>query len=86
MANPEAIERGKRVYEECVRARCSSATFEWQQVSTQANGPVDALRVNPAIDGRVTEVPPVSFELLESTDAEIRKFVDGMMDSLMGTT
>ena len=85
MTNPEAIERGKRWYEECIRARSSNATLDWQQISTPANGTVEIFSVGMYIDGHLTVLPPVSFAFLEtSSDAEIKTFVDGFMDAIVG--
>jgi hypothetical protein len=85
MANPEAIERGRRLYEEAVRAKSPGATLDWQQISTPANGLSEAFSVAATIDGRLTVLPTVTFRFLEtSTDAEIGQYVDGLMNAVTG--
>src|ERR1035437_8526289 len=78
---PEGIERGKRRYEECVRARCPSATLEWQQDSTPLCGPSEGFSVAVSMDGHRTALGPVSFDFLEtSTEAQIGEHVDVVMN------
>jgi|GEM_PF-4663950 len=86
MANLEATERGKRSFEECVRAWYPNAVFEWQPISTLADGPRESLHVSWTTDGHLTLFPAVSFELLKRTDAEIKKEVEEIMTQLRGKT